>query len=72
MFILLLWLMQCIVMHALDIIIDEESVSVTRGSTTPISLTGVGYDYDREFLILHLDTPLAPGQTVNINMKFVR
>jgi hypothetical protein len=58
-------------MHALEIQIDEDSVRLSSGST-PIQLSGVGYDFDREFLILHVDKPLAPGQIINISMKFTR
>jgi hypothetical protein len=60
-----------VVLHALDILIHEESVVVTSGATA-LKVVGVGYDFDREFVVFHLDAPLFPGQTLSLELKFVR
>jgi hypothetical protein len=60
-----------VVLHALDILIHEETVVVTSGATA-LNVVGVGYDFDREFVVFHLDAPLVPGQTLSLQLKFVR
>jgi hypothetical protein len=60
------------VLHALDILIHEDSLAVTSGGVTALQVAGVGYDFDREFFLIHLDQPLVPNQTVTFSIKFVR
>jgi len=59
---------KCIKMHSRDTIIDEESIEISQNGSS--KLEGVGYDKDREFLILYTKDALTDGP-VTINMGFV-
>ena len=62
---------QCVVLHSLDTEILEESVELLLDGFS-LELAGVGYDYDREFLILYTAETLTPDLPLKIHIEFIR
>ena len=59
------------VLHSLETVILEERVEVAMDGF-PVAVSGVGYDYDREFLILFTEDTLLPDLPLTINIHFIR
>ena len=64
-------IVQCVVLHSLDTEILEESVELLLDGFS-LELAGVGYDYDREFLILYTEETLTPDLPLKIHIEFIR
>ncbi|XP_063230213.1 aminopeptidase N-like [Bacillus rossius redtenbacheri] len=62
-----------ITLHANDLRVLEESVSVTRrdGSGGEVPVDRLGSDGPRQFLVLHLGAELLPGERYNVSMHYV-
>jgi hypothetical protein len=62
---------QCVVLHSLDTEILEDRVELLLDGFS-LTVSGVGYDYDREFLILYTQDTLSPGLPLDISIEFIR
>ncbi len=59
------------VLHSLDTEILEDRVELLLDGFS-LTVSGVGYDYDREFLILYTQDTLTPGLPLDISIEFIR
>ena len=60
-----------IVLHAKDMVIDEDSVVLTDELGEQFSPIGHGYDLDREQYIIHFEKPMAAVLKYTISMGFM-
>ncbi|XP_023321022.1 aminopeptidase N [Eurytemora carolleeae] len=61
---------KCIVMHTRDTYIDEESVLVSMDGFK-LTVSSVGYDKERDYLILYLEEPLTANLPLTISFHFI-
>ena len=58
-------------LHAKQLIIDEDSVTVSQNIITPnIKVKGHEYDLDREFYVVHLEEALKDGDNYTLDIEF--
>jgi hypothetical protein len=60
-----------VVLHSLETEILEDLVEVELDGFT-VEVVGVGYDYDREFVILYTADTLTPGLPLTVHIEFIR
>ena len=58
-------------LHAKQLIIAEDSVTVSQNIITPnIKVIGHEYDIDREFYVIHLEEALKEGDNYTLHIEF--
>ena len=59
-------------LHAKQLIIDEDSVTVTTTELIPtdVKVMGHEYDKDREFYVIHLEQALKDGDNYTLDIEF--
>jgi len=60
---------KCIIMHSRDIDIHEDTIQITQDGKM-LEVEGIGYDKERDFLIIYTPNVLKPG-AITIKMNFV-
>merc|ERR1711884_948861 len=59
-----------IVMHTRDTYINEDSIAVSQ-DLVDFNIASVGFDVDRDFVIIYLEESLLPNQPFSLHMDFV-
>ena len=59
-----------ITLHAADLSIDNDTVTVVEKGGKKINIDNVDYDEDREFVIIHLQTSCTVGKSYVANIQY--
>ena len=58
-------------MHTRDTYINEDSITVSQ-DLVDFDIAAIGFDVDRDFVIIFLMESLIPNQPFSLHMEFVR
>ena len=59
-----------ITLHAVDLAIDHDKVTVTENSGKIINVENIEYEVEREFFIIHLNKSLTLGKSYLVNIEY--